>query len=238
MLRALFALLLLGCGALGGLAAGRPSQVFACSIVAPSATTIGLAVGKSPVIAIGRIVESARREATFVVEENIQGSAKGESFRVDNRGTYTAFACSPYEEPFREGYRFADGERYVIFLENEADGLWEVGYLGLAAFPAPANDDEKLRTDWYASPAKVFDLTLTDIRAAVALASPPAPAVTTSAEPSGWEPGPDGRTQARTTTAPEPDGDQRAVVWALALAAVLAAGTAAFWADGRIRRCR
>ena len=184
-------------------------------------------------------MESTRREATFVVEENLRGSTEGESFRIDNRGTYTAFACSPYEEPFREGYRFTDGERYVMFLENEADGLWQVGYLGLAAFPAPDNDSEKLRTDWYASPAQVFDLTLGDIRAAVALASPPArPAGATSVDPPGQEPGPDGGIQTRTTTAPEPGGDRRAVMWASAIAVVLAAGAAAFWGAVRIRRGR
>ncbi|MBE0609700.1 MAG: hypothetical protein IH609_09990, partial [Dehalococcoidia bacterium] len=178
--------------------------------------------------------------ATFVVEENIQGSAKGESFRVDNRGTYTAVACSPYEEPFREGYRFADGERYVMFLEDEVDGLWQVGYLGLAAFPAPANDDEKLRTDWYASPGAVFDLTLGDIRALVVQreAPPLRPAATTSAAPSGEQPGPDGKVEGRTSTAPEPGGDGRTVMWALAIAGVLAAGAAAFWSAGRFRRGR
>lgn len=240
MLRALFAMLLLGCGAFGGLATGGPSQVFACSIVAPSATTIGLAVGKSPVIAIGRIVESARREATFVVEENLRGGTEGESFRVDNRGTYTAFACSPYEEPFREGYRFADGERYVMFLENETDGLWQVGYLGLAAFPAPDNHSEKLRADWYASPGGVFDLTLGDIRALVVQrdAPPLRPAATTSADPSGEQPGPDGNVHGRTSTAAKLDGDGRAAMWALAVASVLAAGAAAFWSAGRFRRGR
>jgi hypothetical protein len=233
MLRALIALLLLGCGVLGGLAVGGPSRAFACSIVAPSTTTIGFAVGKSPIIAIGRIADSAQREATFVVEENLQGSARGESFRVDNRGTYTAVACSPYEEPFREGYRFADGERYVMFLENESDGLWQVGYLGLAAFPAPANDDEKLRTDWYASPGGVFDLTLGDIRALVAQgdAPPLRAAGTTNASP-------DGNGQGRTSTAPKPNGDRRAIVWVLAVAGVLAAGAAASWGARRFRRDR
>lgn len=241
MLRALFALLLLGCGVLGGLAVGGPSQVFACSIVAPSSTTIGLAVGKSPVIAIGRIADSDRREATFVVEENIQGSASGESFRVDNRGTYTAFACSPYEEPFREGHRFADGERYVMFLETEVDGLWQVGYLGLAAFPAPANDDEKLRTDWYASPGQVFDLTLGDIRALVVQRdnAPVRPSGITSAAPSSnEEPVPDVGVEADTVARAESGPAGRASAWALAIAVAVAAGTAAHWAAGRIRRGR
>ena len=240
MLRALFALLLLGCGTLTGLAVGGPSQVFACSIVGPSSTTIGLAVAQSPVIAVGRISESAQREATFVVEENLRGSTEGESFRVDNRSTYTSASCSPYEEPFREGYRFTSGERYVMFLENETDWLWQVGYLGLAAFPAPASDSEKLRTDWYASPGAVFDLTLGDIRALVVpLDSPPSrPAGVTVAEPSVEEPRPDGGIQTRTTTAPEPDGDGRAVMGALAIAGVLAAGAAAFWKAGRFRRGR
>lgn len=240
VLRTLLALLLLGCGALGGIAVGGPSQVSACSIVGPSAATIGLAVGKSPVIAIGRIVESTRREASFVVEENLRGSANGESFRVDNRGTYTAVACSPYEEPFREGYRFADGERYVMFLESEVDGLWQVGYLGLAAFPVPASDSEKLRTDWYASPGGVFDLTLGDIRALVVQHHTPPlrPAATTSADRSGEQPVPAGNVQGRTSTAPEPDEDGRTLMWALAIAGVLAAGTAACWRAGRFRRGR
>ncbi len=240
MHRALFALLLLACGALGGLAAGGPSQASACSIVPPSTATIGLAVARSPVIAIGRISESARREATFIVEENLQGSTRGESFRIDNRGTYTAVACSPYEEPFREGYRFAQGERYVMFLEEEVDGLWQVGYLGLAAFPAPDRDDEKLRTDWYARPGGVFDLTLGGIRELVGQSdSPPVPptGITTAKQP-GEHPGGDGNDQTGTATALEPDGDRRATVWALAGAGVLAAGAAAFWSARRFRRGR
>lgn len=169
--------------------------------------------------------------------KNLQGSTRGESFRIDNRGTYTAVACSPYEEPFRDGYRFTSGERYVMFLENETDGLWQVGYLGLAAFPAPANDDEKLRTDWYASPGAVFDLTLGDIRALVAqrdtrrLRS----AATTAAEPTGEGPGGDGTVQTRASTAPNPSGPGRTVFGGLA-GGVLAAGAGAFWAVGRIRR--
>jgi len=152
-------------GALAVAAIGTtPTAVHACSIVPPSTRTIGLAVEKSPVIALGEISSAELREAEFVVVESIRGTTPGEVFRLDNRGTYTAAACSPYDEPFQGGDRFAAGQSYVMMLERKVDGLWQIAYLGLAAFPVPANDDEKLKTDWYASGLGRFELTLGDIR--------------------------------------------------------------------------
>jgi hypothetical protein len=241
MLRPLLVLALVAGASLAGLAGPRPTPASACSIVPPSARTIGLAVETSPVIAVGRIAESSRRQATFVVEESIKGSARGDSFVVDNRGTYTAVACSPYDEPFREGYRFATDTRYVLFLEQQVDGLWQVGYLGLAAFPAPADDLERLGTDWYASPGQTFDLTLGDIRAlAVQRDIPPArPTGVAVAVPSIEKPRTDSPVQSPDSDGLLTGGNRRMIAAASAIAVVVVVVVATGpWWTGRIRRGR
>jgi hypothetical protein len=122
----------------------------ACSIVTPADKYIGESVERSAIVAIGKWEAVSAHEVTFVVEQPLKGTKAGERLAVDNRTTYTAFACSPYDEPFREGYRFVPGERAVVLLEKEVDGLWQVSYLSLAAFEVPESLNAPLEgVGWY-----------------------------------------------------------------------------------------
>ncbi len=107
-------------------------------------------IQRAPVVAIGTWVESTERAAVFRVDEALKGTAPGEQFRVDNRGTYTAAACSPYDEEPHSGFRFAEGERSVLVLQAEVEGLWQVSFWGFAAFDVPAAENDGMVMDWYA----------------------------------------------------------------------------------------
>jgi hypothetical protein len=122
----------------------------ACSIVTPHDVFMPETVHRSPIVAIGRWEDSQQRVATFVVEHPLKGAESGDRLRVDNRTTYTAMACSPYDEPFREGYRFPSGERAVLLLEKEVDGLWQISHLSLAVFEVPDSLDAGMEgIGWY-----------------------------------------------------------------------------------------
>ena len=101
-------------------------------------------VQQAPIIAIGMWGDASERRAVLRVDEGLKGVAAGDSLVVDNRTAYTAAACSPYDEPFHEGFRFAAGERSVVMLQLQVGGLWQVANLGLAAWPAPIDDLEPL----------------------------------------------------------------------------------------------
>ena len=74
----------------------------ACSIVTPNDARFADTVDRSPIVAIGHWEDSKERTVTFVVDQPLKGAGEGERLQVDNRTTYTAMACSPYDEPFRE----------------------------------------------------------------------------------------------------------------------------------------
>ncbi|MGK2965419.1 MAG: hypothetical protein ACSLFM_07415, partial [Tepidiformaceae bacterium] len=131
-----------------GVVAGGPDSARACSIATFTGLYAADTVERNAVVAVGTWVESSEREAVFEVDEALKGAEVGERFVVDNRGTYTQMACSPYDEPFHGGYRFSEGERSVLFLEKEVDGLWQVGWLSYAAFPAPADEFAPMRADF------------------------------------------------------------------------------------------
>jgi|GEM_PF-4591113 len=139
---------------LAGAAAAVPwhgaRTAHACSIVTPHDAFMARTVEQSPIVAIGHWEDSQERAATFVVEQPLKGAQAGDRLRVDNRTTYTAMACSPYDEPFREGYRFLPGERAVLLLEKEVDGLWQVSHLSLAVFEVPHSLDAPMDgVGWY-----------------------------------------------------------------------------------------
>ena len=125
-------------------------------------------VGQSPIIAIGKWRDAGEFEATLVVDESLKGTEPGAMHTFDNRQTYTRVACSPYEEDFHEGFRFADGERSLVFLERQVDGLWQIGWSSYAAFDVPADDLEPMSM-WPGSGAPVL---LEDVRTAIAGALP------------------------------------------------------------------
>ena len=136
----------------------------------PSDALFGDWVHRTPIVAIGRWEAVNEREVTFAVEQPLKGVEAGQRLPVDNRTTYTGIACSPYDEPFREGYRFVPGERAIVLLEKEVDGLWQVGYLSLAAFEVPENLDAPLEgMGWYFGDSEAG--TPTDIRLSTIVAA-------------------------------------------------------------------
>ncbi len=117
-----------------------PPSAQACSLVGLSAREIPGLVERTPIIAIGTWIETGEYEATLVVDESLKGTDVGARHKFDNRQTYTRFACSPYEEDFHSGFRFKDGERSLVFMEKQLDGLWQVGWSSYAAFDVPPDD--------------------------------------------------------------------------------------------------
>ena len=155
---------------LASYAVNGPQPASACSIVLPTDARFGDWVHRVPIVAIGRWEAASDREVTFAVEQPLKGTKVGERLAVDNRTTYTSIACSPYDEPFREGYRFVPGERAVVLLEKEVEGLWQVGYLSLAAFEVPESLDSPLEgVGWYFGDSEAG--TPTDIRLSTIVAA-------------------------------------------------------------------
>lgn len=115
-------------------------RVAACSLAPVDSRSLPGVVARTPIIAIGVWSESLDREATFTVEEPLKGTAAGARIAVDNRETHTAVACSPYDEPFRKGRRFGKGDRALVLLEKEVDGLWQVGWSSFAVYEVPHDD--------------------------------------------------------------------------------------------------
>jgi hypothetical protein len=139
----------LAAGAAAGLAAVflDGDQAFACSRVPLVAAYIPDAVGQSKVVAIGTITGHSEHAATFRVDERLMGAAEGDTFEIDNRTTHTSSACSPYDEPFNEGFRFRTGERVIMMLEKEVDGLWQVSFGSWAAWQLPDDDLKPMAWD-------------------------------------------------------------------------------------------
>ena len=137
--RALAAFVVLGAVLAGGISAlsFERGTARACLVVIRQERYLTEWIERSPVIAIGRWEAIDERRVRFVVEEPIKGTRKGAMLNVDNRGTGTAFACSPYEEPFHYGYRFEPGTRSVVLLEKEVNGLWQIAYWSFAVFDVP-----------------------------------------------------------------------------------------------------
>jgi len=141
------AVLALTAGALLVVTGARP--VSACDRSLISGRLIPSTVAESQVVAVGEFVAAAKRSATFRVDESLRGPAVGATLNVDNRTAYTDAACSPYDEPFREGFRFKKGDRKVLILEKEVDGLWQVGFYSDAAWDVPADDLQPLVMDFW-----------------------------------------------------------------------------------------
>ena len=78
--------------------AGSPPGAKACSIVGFSLRHLPDLISRSPVIAIGTWTNAGESEATLAVDDALKGTEAGASHKFDNRDTYTAMACSPYDE--------------------------------------------------------------------------------------------------------------------------------------------
>ena len=136
-------------GAAGLIGVGRASTADACSRDLIRAHYIPGVVEKSGVVAIAEVTAATERVATFRVEEALKGSGVGALVRVDNRTAYTGSACSPYDEPFGEGFRFRVGDRKILILEKEVDGLWQVAFGSDTAWNVPSNELQPLIMDFW-----------------------------------------------------------------------------------------
>jgi hypothetical protein len=133
----------------------------ACTLAPFMAQYLPPLVEGSPVIAVGTWTASEERKVMFVVDEGLKGAAAGDEFLVDNRNPYLSSTCQSYELPFRDGHRFKDGERSIVFLEEEVNGLWWIARAGYAAIDAPADDLEPLiedQGDWWSGTALLEDV--------------------------------------------------------------------------------
>jgi len=127
--------------------AAAPQPASACSRMGISAEYIPDTVAKSPVVAIGTFVEASERVGIFRIDEAIKGPAAGSMLEIDNRTAYTGSACSPYDEPFGEGFRFRPGDERLLILEKEVDGAWQVAFYSDTAWPAPEDELQPLIQD-------------------------------------------------------------------------------------------
>lgn len=148
--------------------ASLPRSASACTLAPFTIHFIPDLIERTPVIAVGTWTDSAEREVTLVVDEGLKGATEGDEFVVDNRETYLSSLCESYELPFRSGHRFKDGQRSIVFLEKEVDGLWWIGRAGYAAVDVPADDLEPL---WWDGGAGLFGTSALDDVIATAAAS-------------------------------------------------------------------
>ncbi|MGE3809594.1 MAG: hypothetical protein AB7K24_33435, partial [Gemmataceae bacterium] len=153
------------------LAAGVASTpaVSACSLAPLERRYLPDLVERTPIIAIGTWADTGEYEATLVVDESLKGTEAGARYLFDNRGTYTMAACSPYEEEFHSGFRFEDGQRSVVFMEKQVDGLWQIGWSGYAAFDLPVDDFAPMPMWQVENPPTLLETVRTVVSAAPAL---------------------------------------------------------------------
>lgn len=146
---------------------GRPpSNAAACSLAPLELRYLPNLVERTPIIAIGTWAEAGEYEATLVVDESLKGTEAGARHVFDNRATYTMVACSPYDEDFHSGFRFKDGQRSVVFMDKQVDGLWQIAWSSFAAFDVPVDDLAPMSIWQVETPPTL----LADVRAAVAAA--------------------------------------------------------------------
>lgn len=139
-------------GAVAALAVQKDAR--ACSREMISDRTIPGAVQSSQIVAIGTFTAASERDATFRVDEALRGATAGQKLSIDNRTAYTQMMCTPYAEPFHEGFRFSVGQRKVLILEKQVDGLWQVGFFSDAAWDVPGDDLQPMLPDfWDPGPA-------------------------------------------------------------------------------------
>ncbi len=125
----------------------RPA--IACSRAGFTAHAVPETVAESKVVAIGTFTGATARSATFRVDEALKGPASGTELKIDNRTSYTYFACSPYDEPFDQGGRFEKGDRRIVMLNKEVDGLWQISYFSDTAWSIPEDELQPLITDFW-----------------------------------------------------------------------------------------
>ncbi len=140
---------LVSVAALAALALSGTPNADACGRSMVAAPFIPETVAKSEVVAIGEFVGGTERAAEFRIDEPLRGPGVGTILQVDNRTAYTFSACSPYDEPFHEGGRFSPGDRKLVILEREVDGLWQVGFSSDTAWDVPEDELQPLIQDFW-----------------------------------------------------------------------------------------
>ena len=143
------AALVIAAGGVSGSIALDSREADACGRSMVQAEHIPGVVDKSGVVAIAEVTAATERAATFRIEEALKGPTAGSLVRVDNRTAYTGQACSPYDEPFSEGFRFREGDKKVLVLEKEVDGLWQVGFSSDTAWDIPSSELQPLVQDFW-----------------------------------------------------------------------------------------
>lgn len=171
-----------------------PQTAHACSLVGLTRESLPALVERTSIIAVGTWTSTSEREATLTVSEGLKGAHAGADLEVDNRQAWLGANCSTYSDSFQDGYRFTEGQRSVVFLEKEVDGLWRVGYFSFAAFVVPDDDTVPLSGPDREPSTGMFSLS--ELRAATVSdrAASPAEATTPSSalEPPFDEGVPDG----------------------------------------------
>lgn len=167
MRRVVASFLLFGAVLAGGMGVlsfeGR--TVSACSRQSIMAQYIPDAVAVSQVVAIGTFEVASERTASLRVDEGLLGAEPGQLLQIDNRTSYTGMACSPYDEPFQDGYRFRVGDRRIVILETEVDGIWQVGFYSDTAWEVPEDELAPMITDFWNDGRR--PPSLTDVRAEI-----------------------------------------------------------------------
>lgn len=182
-----------------------PQAVQACSLVPLTPESLPDLVERTAIIAVGTWTSTSEGEATLTVTEALKGARIGADLEVDNRQGRLGADCSSYNDSFQDGYRFSEGQRSVVFLEKEVDGLWQVGYFSFAAFDVPENDAVPLSGPGRDPSVNMFSLS--DLRAATIddRAGVPAEAATpgSAVDPALDEDAPDGGGVALDEDAPD-----------------------------------
>jgi hypothetical protein len=141
-----------------------PQSVYACSIAGLTSESLPSLVENTSIIAVGTWTTTSELEATLAVSEGLKGAQAGDEIEVDNRQARLGVDCSTYGESLKDGFRFTEGQRSVVFLEKEVNGLWQVGYFSFAAFEVDDDDSAPLLTPGGQNPSGIFSLS--DVRTA------------------------------------------------------------------------
>lgn len=105
-------------------------SVRACSLVAFGSMGFEQHLEDATVVALGTFEQSERETVVLRVQEYFKGSQDGDALSINNHELGVGANCSPSIHD--SGFRFPDGERVLIFLEEDAFGItdWQPTHFG------------------------------------------------------------------------------------------------------------